>query len=335
MEKLLTVTVPTYNVEKYLRGCLDSLCIENTKGKMEVLIINDGSTDGSVDIAKEYVKNYPEVFRLINKENGGHGSTINRGIQEAEGKYFKVVDSDDWVDGESLDMLLKYLGSHDSDVVYTNFYHIDDKSGKKTVEFASPFPEVEYGKEYHFSEIKRDLFLKMHGYTIRTDLLKKIPKIDEHCFYVDMEYVLFPIPQVETITFLDLFVYQYRVGLPGQSMNIRKMKRNADDYDRVLKRLLAFYEKQASNLQPEKLKHMEHVLGRMVASRIKIYLSQPYSRENRKAIKAFEDSIKKNYPAVYHAVRNKAVLLLRYSHYRLYMVARVAYYWKERLSQYG
>lgn len=335
MEKLLTITVPTYNVEKYLRVCLDSLCIEYAKDKMEVLIINDGSIDSSVDIAQEYVRRNPEIFRLINKENGGHGSTINRGIQEAEGKYFKVIDSDDWVDGESLEMLLKYLESHDSDVVYTNFYHIDDRSGKKTVEFASPFPGVEYGREYRFSEIKSDLFLKMHGYTIRTDLLKKIPQIDEHCFYVDMEYVLFPVPQVETITFLDLFVYQYRVGLPGQSMNIQRMKRNADDYDKVLKRLLAFYKEQAPKLQPEKLKHMEHVIGRMVASRIKIYLSQPYSRENRKAIKVFEDSVKTNYPAVYFAVRNKAVLLLRRSNYRLYMFARAAYYWKERLSQYG
>lgn len=335
MEKLLTITVPTYNVEKYLRRCLDSLCMENAKGKMEVLIVNDGSTDGSVEIAREYMRNQPEIFRVINKENGGHGSTINRGILEAEGKYFKVIDSDDWVDGEALDELLQYLENHDSDIVYTNFYHVDDRSGKKTVEFPEPFPGVEYGREYRFSEIKVDLFLKMHGYTIRTDLLKRIPKIDEHCFYVDMEYVLFPVPQVETLTFLNLYVYQYRIGLPEQSMSIRKMKRNADDYDKVLKRLLAFYEEQAPKLQPEKLRHMEHVLGRMAASRIKIYLSQPYSGENRKAIKSFEDSVKTNYPAVYHAVRNKAVLLLRRSNYRFYIFARAAYYWKERLSQHG
>lgn len=332
MEKLLSVIVPTYNVEKYLSRCLDSLCMKKTNGKMEVLLINDGSTDSSVDIAREYVRNHPEVFRLIHKENGGHGSTINRGIQEAEGKYFKVVDSDDWVESEALSKLMDYLESCTSDVVYTNFYHVDDKSGRKTVEFARPFPEVEYGREYHFSEIKSSFFMKMHGYTIRTELLRNIPQIDEHCFYVDMEYVLFPVPQIATITFLDLFVYQYRIGLPGQSMNIQRMKRNANDYDRVLERVLTFYSQWAPKLQPEKLSYMEHVLGRMTASRIKIYLSQPYSRNNRKAIEEFEESVRKNYPAVYHAVTNKAVLLLRRSHYRLYMAARAAYYWKERLS---
>lgn len=332
MEKLLSIVVPTYNVEKYLRKCLESFCMEGVQDKLEVLVINDGSTDSSVDIAGEYAGKYPGIFRIINKENGGHGSTINCGIQEAKGKYFKVVDSDDWVDKEAFCKLFEYLGKCNSDVVYTNFHHVDDRTGKKTVEFASPFPDVEYGREYHFSEIKSSFFLKMHGYTIKTELLRNIPRIDENCFYVDMEYVLFPVPQIETISFLDLFVYQYRVGLPGQSMNIQRMKKNADNYDRVLERLLLFYAGWSPKMQPAKRNYMEHVLGRMVASRIKIYLSQPYSRDNRKAIETFEETIRKNYPAVYAAVTNRAVLLLRRSHYRLYIAARAAYYWKERLS---
>lgn len=332
MEKLLSIVVPTYNVEKYLRRCLDSFCIEEIGDRMEVLVINDGSTDSSAEIAGEYVSKHPQIFRLVNKENGGHGSTINRGIEEAKGRYFKVVDSDDWVDEEAFCKLSAYLEGCNSDVVYTNYHHVDDRTGKKSIEFASPFPGVEYGREYHFSEIKGNLFLKMHGYTIKTELLRNIPMIDENCFYVDMEYVLFPVPQVETITFLDIFVYQYRVGLPGQSMNIEKMKKNADNYDRVLARVLDFYKQWRPKLQPVKISHMEHVLGRMAASRIKIYLSQPYSRQNREAIEAFEETMRKNYPMVYAAVENKAVLLLRRSRYRLYMAARAVYYWKERLS---
>lgn len=332
MGKLLSIVVPTYNVEKYLRKCLDSFCIEKIQEKLEVLIINDGSTDSSADIAREYVNKYPQVFCLINKENGGHGSTINRGIKEAKGRYFKVVDSDDWVDEEAFRELFAYLENCNSDVVYTNFYHVNDRTGKRSVEFASPFPGVEYGREYRFSEIKGNLFLKMHGFTIKTEILRNIPAIDENCFYVDMEYVLFPVPWAETIAFLDIFVYQYRVGLPGQSMNIQRMKKNADNYDRVLTRLLSFYEQWRPKLQPAKASHMEHVLGRMAASRIKIYLSQPYGKENRKAIEAFEESMRKNYPRVYAAVENKAVLLLRRSRYRLYIVAKTVYYWKERLS---
>lgn len=332
MEKLLTVTVPTYNVEKYLRQCLDSFCIEGISDLLEVLIIDDGSTDSSSEIAEEYWKKYPEQFRLIRKKNGGHGSAINRGIAEAAGKYFKVVDSDDWVDKEAMKELLECLQSSDSDVVYTNFYQVDDRTGKRKIEFERPFPRVEYKKEYRFDEIKSNFFLKMHGYNIKTEILRKLPAIDEHCFYVDMEYVLFPVPWIDTITFLDVFVYQYRVGLPNQSMNIQKMKRNSENYDRVLSRLLQYYEQCCRQISAEKKAYMEHVLGRMVASRIKIYLNQPYGKSSRNAMRDFDRRLSQRYPAVYRAVENKAVLWLRRSGYHLYGMARLAYFWKERLS---
>ncbi len=332
MEKLLTITVPTYNVEKYLRQCLDSFCIEGISDLLEVLIIDDGSTDSSSEIAEEYGKKYPEQFRHIRKKNGGHGSTINCGIAEAAGKYFKVVDSDDWVDKEAMKELLECLQSSDSDVVYTNFYQVDDRTGKRKVEFEKPFPDVEYKKEYRFNEIKSNFFLKMHGYNIKTEILRTLPAIDEHCFYVDMEYVLFPVPWIDTVTFLDLFVYQYRVGLPNQSMNIQRMKRNSENYDRVLNRLLQYYEQCRGQISIEKKTYMEHVLGRMVASRMKIYLSQPYGKDSRNAMRAFDRRVAESYPAVYRAVENKAVLWLRRSGYRLYGLARLAYFWKERLS---
>ena len=192
--------------------------------------------------------------------------------------------------------------------------------------------QVEYKKEYRFDEIKSNFFLKMHGYNIKTKILRTMPAIDEHCFYVDMEYVLFPVPKIQTITFLDLFVYQYRVGLPNQSMNIQRMKRNSQNYDRVLNRLLQYYEQCRGQISAEKKAYMEHVLGRMAASRIKIYLSQPYGRSSRNAMKDFDRRLAERYPAVYGAVGNKAVLLLRRSGYWLYGMARLAYFWKERLS---
>ena len=146
MEKLLTITVPTYNVEKYLAQCLDSFVLEEDRELLEVLIVNDGSTDTSADIAKTYVERYPDVFTLINKENGGHGSTINAGIKAATGKYFKVVDSDDWVDKAAMKNLMECLKKSDSDLVYSNYYWIDNRTGKKSVEFEKPFSSVEYRK---------------------------------------------------------------------------------------------------------------------------------------------------------------------------------------------
>ena len=108
-EKILTVTIPSYNVEAYLEDCLESFVNSEVMDDIEVLIVNDGSSDNTVKIAQRYVDKYENTFRLINKENGGHGSTINTGVREAKGKYFKVVDGDDWVDTRSFIHLVKVL----------------------------------------------------------------------------------------------------------------------------------------------------------------------------------------------------------------------------------
>ncbi len=109
MKKILTVVIPAYNIEKYIENCLDSFVIPEVLEDLEVLIVNDGSKDRSADLAAAYEKRYPNSFRVINKENGGHGSTINRGLLEASGKYFKVVDGDDWVEREAFLRLMDCL----------------------------------------------------------------------------------------------------------------------------------------------------------------------------------------------------------------------------------
>lgn len=333
MDKILTITIPTYNVEKYLRNCLDSFCNEQIMDCIEVLIINDGSTDSSAEIAKEYEAKYPETFRLITKQNGGHGSTINRGIAEAKGKYFKVVDSDDWVDRNAFQTLVETLKKSTADLVYANYYWVDHTSGKKSIEFRHPFSGVEYGKEYTFSEIAQKVFLKMHGFTVLTDIIRKIPKIDENCFYVDMEYVLFPIKNIRTVVFLDEFVYHYRIGLPGQSMDMAKMQRNAENFDRVMKRVLEYYDDmKKENVEEYYLCYAQNLIARLLASRMKIFLSYPCSRKVQKDMMQYDNAIKAEYPKIYHAVIQPAVKWMRRTGYLAYYPARVVYYWKERYS---
>lgn len=332
MEKILTITVPTYNVEKYLKQCLDSFVIPEILEQIEVLIVNDGSSDSSPDIAAEYVKKYPDTFILINKENGGHGSTINTGIANARGKYFKVVDSDDWVDRKAMLHLSDTLNGCDSDLIYSNYYWVDHKTGKRTVEFEKPFFGVQYGKEYAFDSLPEDMFLKMHGFTVRTQILKKIPKIAEHCFYVDMEYVVFPIPYIKTITFIPDFVYQYRVGLPNQSVSMERMRRDAENYDRVWSRILRFYEQlPQEKIGAIKKSYLEHVLARLFASRIKIFLSAPKSKETLEQMKQFDEEIKDKYPGIYEANCNRAVSWLRKTDYKLYPFAAWAWHMKQKL----
>ena len=334
MDKLLTVVIPAYNIEKYEEQCLSSFVKPKALPEIEVLVVNDGSSDRTVEIAEKYVQKYPDIFRVINKENGGHGSTKNSGIEEARGTYFKVVDGDDWVDGAAFGKLVRFLHTAKSDFIVNRYYWVHNQTGEKKLEFESPFPGVSYGREYAFSEVSGKTFLKMHALTIKTELLRKIPKIDEHCFYVDMEYVLFPIPYVRTVTFLEEVVYQYRIGLAGQSMDMKSMQKNEVNYTRVLDRLLAYYEEQQRRKIPVYcLTYLENSLGRMAATRFKIFLSFPYDRSISGKMKAFDRNLKECYPRVYAAVINKPVLLLRKSGYLLYPAAHLAFYWKERIKK--
>ena len=244
MEKLLTVVIPTYNIQKYIRTCLESFCIPEIMDKIEILIVNDGSKDNSPNIASEYVKRYPNTFILINKENGGHGSTINTAISVAKGKYFKVVDGDDWVEKKDFLNLVLYLEKQDSDIVATNYYWVDDKSKKRKIEFKHPFPNVLYKRQYQMKDVAKKTFIKMHSMSIKTEILRRAKvRLDEHCYYVDVEYIMLPIPYVKTVTFLDEFVYMYRIGLETQSMNPNNMRRNLEHHERVFERMLKEYKK--------------------------------------------------------------------------------------------
>lgn len=219
MEKILTITVPSYNVEKFLNQTLDSFIDERIMNELEVLIVDDGSKDRTAEIGKEYESRYPQTFRVISKENGGHGSTINRGIAEAKGKYFKVVDGDDWVVTDGLVELIQRLKNCDADYVFTNYYEVNDGTkAKKEV----TFPPIRLNQEMPFAEIADETRISMHAIVIRTDILKQHKiRLDEHCFYVDVEYILYPIPYVEKVVYFDIFVYMYRLAQLTQSVSMQ------------------------------------------------------------------------------------------------------------------
>ena len=132
MEKILTIVIPTYNMQDYLHRCLDSLIVpEEQMQRLEVLVVNDGSKDNSSAIAHEYQDNYPDTFRVIDKENGNYGSCVNRGLKEASGKYIKILDADDWFDPGAFNQLIIKLQSVDIDVVLTNYDIINISDGNK------------------------------------------------------------------------------------------------------------------------------------------------------------------------------------------------------------
>lgn len=358
-DKLLTIVVPSYNASKYLDFNLQSFLQPSVPEKLEVIVVDDGSTDDTARIADAYHEKYPDTIKVVHKENGGHGSGINAGLRAATGKYFKVVDADDWVDHEALERLLDYIASFDAteaeadtdldtaqvrteakaqaraksasgpDVIYNNYYwRLTDETKspeeyERKAEFTEPFSDVEYHKVYDFESIADQCYVKMHNMTIRTEILKEHQiHIDEHCYYVDMEYIFYPMPYVQTIAFLPEFLYQYQIGRQGQSMDPAKMQRNATQYDHVLASIYTYYDAHCKDIKgPNRKKYIDRLISRFYASRIKILLSMPDAAKRKNEFVAMEETLQRDYADIYAANVNKAIRLLRGSRYMLYPLA--------------
>lgn len=329
-QKVLTISIAAYNVEKYLEKCLSSFVIEEVLDDIEVLIIDDGSKDNTAQIARKYEGKYKGTFRLIQKENGGHGSTVNRGMQEAAGKYFKTVDGDDWVDKEGFVELVSYLKTAEEDLIVTDYWQVESETEKKIKKISYEFKDRITKKNYRFDQICDKVYVNMHGAAYRTSILKEMPeRLDEHCFYVDAEYMLYPIPYIQTICFLETSVYMYRLGTATQSMEIHNMQKNCRHHEKVLEQLLAFYNRLQDGISKEKRGYIARGVARILVSQMKIYLSYPSKDIWKQKIAALDDRIRKNYPEIYFSVNNTAIKILRKSNYIMYQfiskLCRIAY----------
>ncbi|WP_148409094.1 glycosyltransferase family 2 protein [Murimonas intestini] len=326
-EKILTVVVPSYNVEKYLNQCLDSFIVEDILADLEVLIVNDGSKDNTEKIGLQYQTEYPQTFKVITKENGGHGSAINTGISNASGKYFKVVDGDDWINTSELKDFIRFLKKSSVDIVASNYCWIDHGTQKPMQRQEHPFEGIEYKKDYLFDEISSRVFIKMHSMTIKTQILSEHNiKISEHRFYVDAEYIFFPIPYVRTVSFYESEMYMYRLGLPGQSMDVKKMQKNLQHHYDVLMRMILYYEElDKSGLSEAKLTYLQYSISRMLTSQFKIYISFPLGNGMRRKMMDLDKQVKAAYPQIYSAVTNKSIWILRKSGYLLFPAAVVSF----------
>ena len=225
-DKLLTITIPVYNTEEYLPKCLNSLIIDEYMDILEVLIVIDGSPDNSLAIAQEYAQKYPNTFIVINKENGGHSSAINKGLELATGKYFKLLDSDDWFDKDSFKVFIEKLQGLDVDMVMTDY----------VVEYVSQNKQELVGLNisentiYSIDQVditKIQNFLAMHRIAYRTSLFTEVNfKLPEKTFYTDVLYAHLPFFKTNSFVYYKLPLYRYYVGREGQSMNLTNLFRN-------------------------------------------------------------------------------------------------------------
>ena len=227
MNKLLTIIIPSYNVDKYLNDILPTYISEKLDGKIEVIVVSDGSKDNTVKIATDFEQEYPNTFKVVDKENGGHGSTINAGIKIATGLYTKVVDGDDWVDTEKLEQLIDFIESNQGNYDVILNPHVRIYEGSDKTEIIST-DKIKVNTEYKIDDVINDIerIYQLHGINIKTEILRKIPAITENCFYVDQQYVVYPLKYINNIIYLDLPVYQYRIGTSEQSMSMKNQQKN-------------------------------------------------------------------------------------------------------------
>lgn len=242
--KLLSVTVPCYNSQDYMRHCVETLL--PGEDEVEILIVDDGSKDDTAAIADQLQAQYPTIVRAIHQENAGHGGAVMKGLENATGLYFKVVDSDDWVDPQVLRDLLTLLRrfarqGEGVDMVVSDFVY--DKVGarhKKVVRYPFAIPQNKVLRWEEVGSFPKGHYLLMHSVIYRTQLLRESGlDLPRHTFYVDNLFVYVPMAQVKTLYYVDKVFYHYFIGREDQSVQEGVMIRRIDQQLRVNRLMLA------------------------------------------------------------------------------------------------
>lgn len=304
--KYISFTIPCYNSEEYMDKAIESIL----KGgeDVEIIIVNDGSKDRTSEIAKQYEKAYPTIVKAIDKENGGHGDAVNTGLKHATGLYFKVVDSDDWVDEEALYKILNVL--HEMvekqklvDMLVSNYVY--EKVGikhKKVIHYQNVMPENRVISWKDMGRFKLGQYILMHSVMYRTELLKMCGlELPKHTFYVDNIYVYYPLPNVKTFYYLNVNFYRYFIGRDGQSVNEQNMIKRIDQQLFVTKTMIDMY--QMNKIANKKLRnYMINYLAIMmtVSSIIAIRSKNPENMEKKEELWGY---LKKKDASVYRKIR--------------------------------
>lgn len=312
LKPILSVAVPAYNVERYLDKCLTSFSDERLNDILEVMIVNDGSLDRTQEIAERYVARFPRIFRLINKENGGHGSAVNTGIEHANGKYFRIVDGDDWVHTENLIRLLEIMRDADTDMIVDEKREVHMVTGD--TEFFPLPKEIEKSKALQFDRICMaydiDTYIMLHTLSVKTELLRSSGvRLLEHIFYVDIEYIIKVTMEAKTITFYDLEIYQYLVGNVNQSVSAQNYVKRYSHHDQVTKELIRYAG--CSKTEGVLRSYLDLRVRRLINTHMNISLLYNTNRkEGLQQAQTFRAYLKKQSKDYYHATKKRYVQAL-------------------------
>ena len=299
--KYISFVVPCYNSEEYMEKCIKSLLIG--KDDVEIIIIDDGSKDNTGKIADKYQKKYPNIVKAIHQENGGHGEGINVGLKHATGKYFKVVDSDDWLDEDAYKKLLKKIKHIDTDLVVCNYvYTYTDGRSDQVISFANVYDE---GKVLTWDDIhkfKLTQYPSLHSMMYKKSVLDKsnidLPK---HVFYEDNLFIYLPLVNTKTIYYLDLDLYRYYIGRADQSVQESQMITRSSHQVLVSERVCTAYDlTKIENKKLRKLMTRECIFLMTIGV---VFSRLAFNKEGEKQYKELWKSVKEKNPKLYRRMR--------------------------------
>ena len=270
-QKLITFAVPCYNSAAYMRHCIETLLSAGEQA--EIILVDDGSTkDDTPAICDEYAAKYPTIVKAIHQENGGHGEGVNQGIRNATGLYYKVVDSDDWLDEAALRTVLAKLNTLIArgtapDLMICNYvYEHVEYNTSHTVRYTNVFPQNRLFNWTHVGHFRPDQNLLMHSVMYRTQVLRDCGMVlPKHTFYVDNIFVYQPLPFVKSMYYMDLDLYRYFIGRADQSVNESVMVKRVDQQLRVTRHMIDCQDLDALKGQKKLRSYMLHYLSMMMA----------------------------------------------------------------------
>ena len=321
-DKILTISIAAYNVQDTIDTTLKSLITdEESMKKMEVIVVDDGSKDDTAKIVQAYVDKYPDTFRLVQKVNGGYGSTINISTKIAAGKYFKQLDGGDEYRTENIRPFIEFLEKTDADLVISPYEEVFP-SETKLICYGSE-EEMRSGETIPVFPRLGERILKMHELTFRTagwnTYAREIP---EHCFYTDTEYVAYPMTWARTVSFFDRLVYRYYLQVEGQSVSGAGIRKHYQDGIRMMWDLCEVYEAIAGSEKEDRLDRMallKPLVKHAVAFVYTVFIKM--GKSYRGELVEVEKKLKRDHPEIFTLSEQiTRVRLIRLTGFRLYGV---------------
>jgi len=308
MSKLLSICIPSYNMEQYLNRCVDSMLVDEVLDRLEIIIVNDGSKDGTLAIANDYKQRYPQSVVVVDKPNGHYGSCVNAALKVATGKYFRTVDADDWVDSQALVALVRKLDELDVDCVCTKFTFIYHDDKVQVIKMEAPFGKVLDLDQY----IVPECAMHMHCLTYSLDLFKRIGYTQtEGICYTDMEYVYFMLSCAQNIYFMNVSLYQYNLGRDGQSMDNSVLIKNNGQYVTLIKSLEAWHKKNMPFNNNEQHVYSAVIRFSLISFALPHYLfNYDYNQEKDKLFRRVYKDLEKSGTLQFPDIHSKRVVMM-------------------------